>query len=84
MELGTLCTLRVYAWEEGEPLEGDFLRTDAGSCYRIESVRVPDPARATVTKYVLTCMRLGKDAVQFGEPGVSRWVFQRRPPRDSR
>lgn len=76
--VGSRCTLRAYEWEGPEPVEGDFLRTDAGSCYRIDAIRIPDPARVVATKYVLTCTRLDKDAVQFGEPGVHGWVFWAR------
>lgn len=75
MSVGTRCTLRCYHWEPPEPVEGDFLRTDAGSCYRIERIRESDYDHIA---YVLTVMRLGKDAVQFGEEGVSRWVWAKR------
>lgn len=74
--VGTRATLRCYYWDEGEPVEGDFLRTDAGSCYRIEAVRESDRDHIA---YVLTVTRLGKDAVQFGDEGVSRWVWAKRP-----
>lgn len=79
MTVGTRCTLRCYHWDGPDPpVEGDFLRTDASSCYRIESIRESDYDHIA---YVLTVTRLGKDAVQFDDPGVSRWVWAKRPAR---
>lgn len=75
--VGSPCTLRAYRWDGPDPVEGDFLRTAAGSCYRIDSAKRAGP-RAVRTLWVLRCTRLGKDAVQFGEPGVSRWEFASR------
>jgi hypothetical protein len=68
---GTLCVL-YYDTEDGTPAEGDFVRTDAGSCYRIDAVR-PSPRRPT--RFNLTVTRLEHDAVQAGAPGVwpLRW-----------
>lgn len=74
---GTLCTMRAYYWDSADPVEGDFLRTDAGSCYRIDKVHhVTRPD--SVTRFVLTCMRLDHDAVAEGAPGVHRWAFNPR------
>jgi hypothetical protein len=73
---GTVCRLRCEFWRDVMPGEGDFLRTAAGSCYRIEEWR---PARAgSKSLGVFVCTRLEKDAVQFGEPGVFVWAFARR------
>lgn len=63
---GTRCKLRV-AWGEVPP-EGDILRTRAGSCYLVERV----------SGKTLHCVRLGKDAVQLGEPGVWDWQWGSR------
>lgn len=46
-------------------VEGDFLRTAAGSCYRIDVIR----GRR------LVCTRLERDAVHVGEPGVWSWAW---------
>lgn len=56
------------------PEEGDFLRTDSGSCYLIDKIRPPKRGRAVA---VFEVTRLGKDAVQFGDPGVWGWRFER-------
>lgn len=64
-------------WYEGEvPVEGDFLRTDSGRCYRIDEFRARRPG--SVTLGVFRCTVLEDDAVQFGDPGVFRWQFARR------
>lgn len=77
--IGTTCRLGVDRWEGGTPLdevEGDFLRTAAGSCYQIVEVRKARPGSKRLA--TLVCIRLGKDAVGFGEPGVHRWEWTRR------
>lgn len=48
------------------PVEGDTLRTAAGTCYLIDEVR-PSPTRDRV---YLRCTRLDRDAVAEGDPGV--------------
>jgi hypothetical protein len=78
VSVGTLCTLRMYAWEGSPPVEGDLLRTRAGSCYRIEEVK---PSRSPNVLYSLRVMRLGKDAVQFGQDGVRELYWLPRAPR---
>lgn len=77
MSVGTRCTLRAYWWEDPAPVEGDFLRTAAGSCYRIEEIC---DSRSEHIAHVLICTRLGKDAVQLGDPGVREWVWASRTP----
>jgi hypothetical protein len=74
---GTTTTLYVNTWEGDEwPVEGDFLRTDAGSCYRIDKVK---PARfGSAHLFSLVVTRLEKDAVHAGAPGVFRWQFAQR------
>lgn len=67
-EPGTTCRLRISYWDGERPVAGDFLRTPSGTCYRID--------RALPSVFEVT--RLGKDAVQFGEPGVFTWVFDKR------
>lgn len=68
---GTTCTLS-YDCADGEPVPGDFVRTDAGSCYRIDAVR-PSPTRPG--RFYLSVMRLEHDAVQPQQDGVwpLRW-----------
>lgn len=65
---GTTCELRMDWWEGAQPVEGDFLRTGAGSCYRIDRI----------AGRTLHCTRLERDAVALGEPGVWRWSWSRR------
>lgn len=60
---GTRCKLWVKRWDGPGPEEGDFLRTPAGSCYQIERI----------SGRTLHCVRLGRDAVALGEPGVWLW-----------
>lgn len=73
---GTKVELRVYAWGDEWPEPGDFLRTEPGSCYRIEKVKGARFGAASLGTFV--CIRLERDAVQFGEPGVFRWEFAKR------
>lgn len=58
------------------PVEGDFLRTEAGSCYLIDEVR-RSPKYPT-TRVILTCTRLEPDAVQHGQEGVWSLYWHRR------
>lgn len=73
---GTQVILWVYEWGADWPEPGDFLRTESGSCYRIEKVRPARFGSATLGSFV--CTRLMKDAVQDGDPGVFRWHFATR------
>jgi hypothetical protein len=80
---GTRCVLREYTGlRDGpclgeEPLPaGDFLRTEHGSCYRIDEVR---ESRSEHILAVYICTRLDHDAVQFGDDGVWGWRWARRP-----
>lgn len=49
-------------------MAGDFLRTPAGSCYKIDRV----------SGKTLYCTRLEREAVQVGEPGVHWWHWNAR------
>lgn len=75
-EVGTRCALRAYVWHGPPPEIGDFLRTDAGSCYLIEDVTPTRPGSRS--RYVLTCTRLERGAVELEGPGVWRWEFYSR------
>lgn len=68
--------LRVLWWPGELPSEGDFLRTAAGSCYQIAEVRRTRPGSKALA--VLRCVKLERDAVADGEPGVWRWEFSSR------
>jgi hypothetical protein len=66
------------------PDEGDFLRTPAGSCYRIDEVRPTRPGSKAIAMFV--CTRLEREAVEFDQEGVWCWEFDSRssaasPPR---
>lgn len=62
------------SWWDGElPEEGDFLRTQAGSCYLIEEWRPARPGSRSLGVFV--CTRLEHNAVQEGDPGVFEWAF---------
>lgn len=71
---GTSCTL-FYDCDHGRPDAGDFVRTDAGSCYRIDAVRA-SPSRPH--RSYLTVTRLERDAVRAGAPGVWSMRWHRR------
>lgn len=80
-EPGTSCRLRCEWWwaDEDFPEPGDFLRTHAGSCYRIDEWR---PAReGSKSLGVFVCTRLEQDAVAEGDEGVYAWEFKRRDRR---
>lgn len=66
--VGARVTLTVNHWDGERPVDGDFLRTSTGRCYRIDEV---DGRR-------LRCTVLDDDAVQFGAEGVWRWVWGKR------
>lgn len=70
---GTQCKLSMrFAFARTRrPVEGDFWRSEAGSCYLIEAVR-PSPSDPFKVNYTVT--RLGKNAVEEGAEGV--WIFQ--------
>lgn len=82
--VGTTCTIRYRIPAERADLAdleiGDFLRTSArGTCYRIDAVRLGRSTRWPGARcYTLTCTRLGRDAVAFGEPGVYSLVWDSR------
>jgi hypothetical protein len=73
---GARVTLRAFVWEGPLPEPGDFLRTNTGRCYRIDEQRLAK--RDGVLRGPLHCTVLPRDAVQFGDPGVSRWTWGRR------
>lgn len=70
-EPGTTCGIGPYTWHGGDLAEppgvGDFLRTRAGSCYRIDSARTVGGDRH---RFMFRVTRLERDAVQPGQPGV--------------
>lgn len=74
---GTLCSMSVLRgdWSGWLPVEGDFLLTAAGSCYRIEEVR---PGRDRPVGRLI-CTRLERNAVAEGDPGVHLWEWAKRP-----
>lgn len=77
---GTRARLTCYRWDGppffGPEIEGDFIRTTAGSCYRIDEARRSRPGSRRVG--VLVCTRLERDAVSPGEPGVHLWEWAKR------
>lgn len=81
---GTQCRMTVNWWVAGEltpePADavGDFLRTEAGSCYLIDEWRPAREGSKSLGAFI--CTRLGKDAVQFGDPGVHEWIWAARRP----
>lgn len=78
--VGTQCKLSydLGADHEGPlPERGDFFRAvKTGTCWMIDEVR----ASSVRGRVNTTCTRLGKDAVQLGEPGVwpLYWSERRR------
>ena len=77
--VGTTCKITYTCGVPG-PEPGDLIRTSAGSCYEIEEVR---ESPSVLGRYRLKCIRLGKDAVQEGEPGVWPLYWERRPRRSA-
>lgn len=73
---GTTCWLRAHHWVGELAVEGDFLRTRNGSCYRILEVREGTGAGGVVANFKVE--RLDREAVEFGEPGVFEWRWNRR------
>jgi hypothetical protein len=69
-------TLTAKHWSGERPVEGDFLRTGTGRCYRIDFVRWRQ--RGAQVRGTLRCTVLEDDAVQAGQPGVFEWVWNRR------
>jgi hypothetical protein len=82
--VGTTCTIRYRIpadYAELPDIEpGDFLRTvPRGTCYRVDVARPVKSTRWPGARcYALTCTRLGRDAVQLGEPGVYSLVWDSR------
>jgi hypothetical protein len=66
--------MTVGRWDGELPVPGDFLRTRAGSCYRIDEVR---PGRVKRVGS-LRCTRLEHDAVAEGDDGVWMWYWNPR------
>lgn len=77
-EPGTTCRL-TYDTNQ-VILAGDFVRTAAGSCYRVDAVR-QSPSRRD--RWLLNVTRLGRDAVEADAEGVHvfYWHPRRRRPR---
>lgn len=74
---GTECVLHINSWtDEKWPEPGDFLRTEAGSCYRILEFMPARFGSAHLGRWKV--MRLDKDAVRDGQEGVFRWEFATR------
>lgn len=73
---GTETILYVHTWEDEWPVPGEFLRTDAGSCYRLLKVLEAQEGSLHIARFKV--MRLEKDAVRAGQPGVFRWHFAPR------
>jgi hypothetical protein len=73
---GSEVVLGVNYWDGLVPEGGDFLRTRAGSCYQVLEFR---PSRAgSKSRGRLRCVKLDRDAVLDGQPGVWRWEFSSR------
>lgn len=83
-EVGSTCAMSVNWWGAGNPADAvdDFLRTEAGSCYRILEWRPAKAGSKTLGRFIVE--RLGQDAVQFGEPGVIEWIWSPRRRRPGR
>lgn len=73
-EPGTTCRLTYDCGTEA-PDAGDFIRTAAGTCYQILDVRQSPSRRGRV---YLDVVRLGRDAVEPGAPGVWPLYWHRR------
>lgn len=73
---GTTCRIGCDFWHGELPVEGDFLRTRAGSCYKIEEWRPSRPGSRRLGTFV--CTRLEKDAVELGQEGVFEIVWANR------
>lgn len=69
-EPGTTC--KLYYDTPVEVIEGDFIRTRRGSCYRV------DRAVRRGHRWYLDVTRLELDAVAEGEAGVHELVWYRR------
>jgi hypothetical protein len=72
---GSSCSL--YVDTPAEIVEGDLIRTRAGSCYVVDRAR-RSPSRPG--RWLLRVTRLERDSVQAGDPGVTtlRWYPRRR------
>lgn len=75
---GTSCRIGCDYWDGELPVEGDFLITAAGSCYRIDEWRPSRPGSRRRGTFV--CTRLEKNAVEVGQEGVFeiRWANRNR------
>lgn len=72
---GTTCKLYMDLAGGGPgPIEGDFIRTEAGSCYQVNEVH--EGRRRG--RFHMRVTRLGLDAVADGEPGVWTIRWHRR------
>lgn len=77
--VGAEVTLTVNSWADGVPsdeLEGDFLLTRSGTAYQIREWRPSRPGSKSLGR--LVCVKLERDAVQLGDPGVWLWAFASR------
>jgi hypothetical protein len=68
--------MRCEWWDGPLPEPGDFLRTEAGSCYLIDDWRPARPGSQSLGTFV--CVRLERDAVAASQEGVYEWAFARR------
>jgi hypothetical protein len=71
---GEQVTLRVNHWDGDFPVEGDFIRTTAGSCYLIDALKITRDGRL----YWLRCTKLEHDAVAEDAEGVHLWGWSPR------
>jgi hypothetical protein len=74
---GTTCKISYDLNARTAPEEGDFLRTESGTCYMVDVAR----QSPTLDRVYLTCTRLDVDAVYFGDPGVHPLYWNPRNPR---
>lgn len=73
---GSVVKLTVLAFDGELPEPGDFLRTAAGSCYQVQEFKPSRPGSKSLGRFV--CMKLERDAVDRGDPGVFDWAFYSR------
>lgn len=69
--------IRMTSWDGDHPVQGDFLRTPAGTCYRIVDWRRTRPGSKSAA--VAIVQRLDHDAVTEDQEGV--FMFQWNPRR---
>lgn len=77
---GTTCGISPYrvGIDRPDPVEGDFLVSNGGSCYRIDHVHRAVSSRADCKVFALRCTRLERGAVELGGPGVHYLVWDDR------